>query len=36
MRIAEGTKPSRLRVVGWVQDAQGKVRAIAQSRCSGK
>ncbi|HTH78683.1 MAG TPA: hypothetical protein VL593_06865 [Ramlibacter sp.] len=36
MRIAEGTKPSRLRVVGWVQDAQGKVRAIAQSHCSGK
>lgn len=36
MRIAEGTKPSRLRVVGWVQDAQGKVRAIAQSRCAGK
>jgi hypothetical protein len=36
MRIVEGTKPSRLSVVGWVQDAQGKVRAIAQSHCSGK
>lgn len=36
MRIAEGVKLSRLRVVGWVQDATGKVRAIAQSHCSGK
>jgi hypothetical protein len=33
MRIAEGTKPSRLRAVGWVEDAQGRVRAISQSRC---
>jgi hypothetical protein len=36
MRIAEGSKTSRLRVVGWVQDAQGKIRAIAQSHCLGK
>lgn len=36
MRIAEGVKLSRLRVVGWVEDAAGKVRAIAQSRCPGK
>jgi hypothetical protein len=35
MRIAEGVKPSRLRVVGWVEDGHGKVRAIAQSRCKG-
>jgi hypothetical protein len=35
MRIAEGAKPSRLRVVGWVEDARGKIRAIAQSRCTG-
>jgi hypothetical protein len=33
MRIAEGAKPSRLRVVGWVEDANGKIRSIAQSRC---
>jgi hypothetical protein len=36
MRIAEGAKVSRLRVVGWVEDAQHNVRAMAQSRCSGK
>lgn len=35
MRIAEGAKPSRLRVIGWVEDAKGKIRAIAQSRCTG-
>lgn len=33
MRIAEGSKPSRLHVVGWVEDARGRIRAIAQSRC---
>lgn len=33
MRIAEGAKPSRLRVVGWLEDSRGRVRAIAQSRC---
>jgi hypothetical protein len=33
MRIAEGAKPQRLRVVGWVEDAKGHIRSIAQSRC---
>lgn len=34
MSIAEGAKPSRLRVVGWVEDGRGRMRAIAQSRCA--
>jgi hypothetical protein len=33
MSIPEGVKPERLRVVGWVQDASGRVVAAAQSRC---
>lgn len=33
MSIPEGAKPERLRVVGWVQDARGRVVAAAQSRC---
>jgi hypothetical protein len=33
MRIPEGANPWRLRVVGWVEDARGRIRAIAQSRC---
>jgi hypothetical protein len=33
MRIAEGADARRLRVVGWLEDSQGNVRAIAQSRC---
>lgn len=33
MRVAEGAKVERLRVVGWVEDAKGRIRAIAQSRC---
>ena len=33
VRIPEGAKPERLRLVGWVQDAQGRVVAAAQSRC---
>ena len=32
-RIPEGANPDRLRVVGWVEDAQGRIRAIAESRC---
>lgn len=31
--IPQGVNPDRLRVLGWVQDAQGKVLAMAQSRC---
>ena len=33
MGIPQGTKPSRLRVAGWVEDARGRVVAAAQSRC---
>jgi hypothetical protein len=33
MNIPEGANPARLRVVGWVEDARGRIRAIAQSRC---
>ncbi|HSV46828.1 MAG TPA: hypothetical protein VLJ58_13660, partial [Ramlibacter sp.] len=34
MSIPEGAQPQRLRVVGWVQDARGRIRAAAQSRCA--
>ncbi|MFC5499007.1 hypothetical protein ACFPOE_15780 [Caenimonas terrae] len=34
MNIPEGAHPDRLRVVGWVQDGRGRMRAIAQSRCA--
>lgn len=33
LRVPEGANPDRLRVVGWVEDAQGRIRAIAESRC---
>ena len=33
MSIPEGANPKRLRVVGWVEDARGRVAAAAQSRC---
>ena len=33
MSIPAGTNPDNLRVVGWVQDAKGRVLAMAQSRC---
>ncbi len=33
MSIPEGANPARLRVVGWVEDARGRIRAIAQTRC---
>ena len=33
MSIPEGADPNRLRVVGWVEDARGRIRAIAQSLC---
>jgi hypothetical protein len=32
--IPQGADPRRLQVVGWVQDARGRIRAIAQSRCA--
>jgi hypothetical protein len=34
MSIPEGADPKRLRVVGWVEDARGRIRAIAQSACA--
>ncbi|MBI2768073.1 MAG: hypothetical protein HYX47_00480 [Burkholderiales bacterium] len=34
MSIPAGANPERLRVVGWMQDGQGRIRAIAQSRCA--
>ncbi|AEG92363.1 hypothetical protein [Ramlibacter tataouinensis] len=34
MAIPEGAQAERLRVVGWVEDARGRIRAIAQSRCA--
>ncbi|MBA3772165.1 MAG: hypothetical protein H0X13_06705 [Ramlibacter sp.] len=34
MRIPDGANPQRLRVVGWVEDGQGRITAIAQSRCT--
>jgi hypothetical protein len=33
--IPAGVNPERLRVLGWVQDATGRVLATAQSRCEG-
>jgi hypothetical protein len=33
MDIPAGTDPARLSVIGWVQDAAGRVFAAAQSRC---
>jgi hypothetical protein len=33
--IPAGVNPERLRVLGWVQDAAGKVLSTAQSRCEG-
>lgn len=34
MSIPEGANPQRLRLVGWVEDARGRIRAIAQSLCT--
>lgn len=34
MGIPDGARPERLRVVGWVEDGHGLMRAIAQSRCT--
>jgi len=34
MNIAPGATPSRLRVMGWVENEQGQVMAAAQSRCA--
>lgn len=34
MSIPPGARPERLRVVGWVEDARGRIRSIAQSQCT--
>lgn len=34
MGVAEGTNPDRLRLIGWVEDDNGRVVAAAQSRCA--
>lgn len=34
MRIADGAKPERLRLIGWVQDAKGRLLAAAQTVCA--
>jgi hypothetical protein len=33
MQLAEGARASRLGVVGWVQDARGRIRALSVSAC---
>jgi hypothetical protein len=35
LSIPAGVNPERLRVLGWVQDAAGRILATAQSRCEG-
>jgi hypothetical protein len=35
MSIPQSSNPERLKVIGWVQDANGRVLAAAQSRCAG-
>ena len=34
MLIAEGVQADRLRVIGWVEDAKGRIHDIAQSACA--
>ena len=36
MDIPPGMKTDRVRVIGWVEDAQGRIVAASQSRCTGK
>lgn len=36
MDIPAGMKTGRAQVIGWMEDAQGRVVAAAQSRCAGK
>lgn len=32
-RLPEGARPERLRVLAWVQDESGRLKALAQTRC---
>ncbi len=34
MNIPPGANPRHLRVVGWIEDARGRLRGLAQSRCA--
>lgn len=34
MRVADGVDPDRLKVVGWIEDARGRLLIAAQSVCS--
>jgi len=34
LNVPEGAQPARLRVIGWVEDARGRIRGIAASRCA--
>ena len=34
MALPEGAHPDRLRVVGWLADSRGVIRAISESRCA--
>jgi hypothetical protein len=34
MDVPPGMDTGRMKVIGWVQDGQGRVIAAAQSRCS--
>jgi hypothetical protein len=34
LSVPAGADPARLSVVGWAQDARGRIRGIAQSRCT--
>jgi len=36
LNVPPGASPQRLRVLGWVQDASGRVLSAAQSVCAGK
>lgn len=36
MDVPPGMNTERLRVIGWLQDAQGRIVAAAQSRCAGR
>ena len=34
LRVPEGAQHERLRLLGWVEDAQGRMRALAQTHCA--
>ncbi len=33
MNIPKGANPDRLRVIGWIEDAKGRIRVISQTHC---